>query len=181
MTANNLWSFAVTVYQGDGVAPACLDLQEKCRVDVPLMLCAAFACLQGKRITAEDLQHLQTLASPWQTEIVRALRRIRTQLKTGPHPAPTAATDELRNTVKAAELAAEKIQLEMMQVWADALPAASVQAGAPSLSAMIDSITRIVTASSPTDITPSQHDHIRLISAAALQTSDAENSPDNQA
>ena len=118
MTANNLWSFAVTVYQGDGVAPACLDLQEKCRVDVPLMLCAAFACLQGKRITAEDLQHLQTLASPWQTEIVRALRRIRTQLKTGPHPAGNAGPGfpyfrgESRRYFHFAGLVAERINLE---------------------------------------------------------------------
>ena len=48
MTENNLWSFALTIYQRDAVAPACLDLQEQCQIDVPLMLCAVFACLQGK-------------------------------------------------------------------------------------------------------------------------------------
>ncbi|MGB1900251.1 MAG: TIGR02444 family protein, partial [Candidatus Puniceispirillaceae bacterium] len=115
MTENKLWSFALTVYQRDSVAPACLDLQEQCQIDVPLMLCAVFACLQGKAISDEDLTQLQDLAGPWQSDIVQSLRHIRTQLKTGPKPAPNAVTEDLRNKVKAAELAAEKIQLEMMQ------------------------------------------------------------------
>ena len=78
MTENNLWSFALTIYQRDAVAPACLDLQEQCQIDVPLMLCAVFACLQGKDISDEDLTQLHNLASPWQNDIVQSLRRIRT-------------------------------------------------------------------------------------------------------
>ena len=84
MTENKLWSFALTIYQHDAVAPACLDLQEQCQVDVPLMLCAVFACIQGKAILEEDLAQLHNLAHPWQSNIVQSLRRIRTQLKTGP-------------------------------------------------------------------------------------------------
>src|SRR6056300_1184493 len=66
MTENKLWSFALTIYQRDAVAPACLDLQEQCQIDVPLMLCAVFACLQDKTISDEDLTQLHNLASPWQ-------------------------------------------------------------------------------------------------------------------
>ncbi|MBL6596604.1 MAG: TIGR02444 family protein [Candidatus Puniceispirillum sp.] len=168
MTITTLWSFASTVYQRDGVAAACLGLQEDAHVDVPLMLCVAYACLQNKHIGNNAFVNLQSLARPWQTEIVQSLRRIRTRLKTGPHPAPNEITDELRNKVKAAELAAEKIQIEMMQIWADALPAANQDNSPVTLPALIDAIGIVVTASSQHPVTPNQADHIKLIATAAL-------------
>ena len=157
MTENKLWSFALTVYQRDAVAPACLDLQEQCQIDVPLMLCAVFACLQGKAISNEDLTQLHDLAGPWQSDIVQSLRHIRTRLKTGPKPAPNAVTEGLRNKVKAAELAAEKIQLEMMQAWVSRLAAIDRVDGLPALPEIIDTITRISATSSKTEITQIQH------------------------
>ena len=172
MTENNLWSFALTIYQRDAVALACLDLQEQCEIDVPLMLCAVFACIEGKAILKEDLTQLHNLASPWQSNIVQSLRRIRTQLKTGPQPAPNAVTEDLRNKVKAAELAAEKIQLEMMQAWVSQLAAIDMVEGPPALPTIIDTITRIVATSSKTEITRIQHDHIRVIAAAACKIID---------
>jgi len=172
MTENKLWSFALTIYQRDAVAPACLDLQEQCQIDVPLMLCAVFACLQGKTISDEDLTQLHNLASPWQSDIVQSLRRIRTQLKTSPKPAPNAVTEDLRNKVKAAELAAEKIQLEMMQTWVSQLTAIDRGDSAPALPAIIDIITRIAATSSKAKITQIQHDHIRVIAKAAYQIKD---------
>ena len=172
MTENNLWSFALTIYQRDAVALACLDLQEQCQIDVPLMICAVFACLQGKDISDEDLTQLHNLASPWQSDIVQSLRRIRTRLKTGPSPAPNAVTEDLRNKVKAAELAAEKIQLEMMQAWVTQLAAVDKIDSTPALPAIIDTITRIVITSSKTEITQFQQDHIHIIAAAACQIKD---------
>ena len=172
MTENKLWSFALTVYQRDSVAPACLDLQEQCQIDVPLMLCAVFACLQGKAISDEDLTQLQDLAGPWQSDIVQTLRHIRTQLKTGPKPAPNAVTEDLRNKVKAAELAAEKIQLEMMQTWVSQLTDVDMVEGLRALPTIINTITRIVATSSKTEITQVQYDHIRVIAAAACQIKD---------
>ena len=172
MTENKLWSFALTVYQRDAVAPACLDLQEQCQIDVTLMLCAVFACVQGKAISDEDLTQLHNLASPWQNDIVQSLRHIRTQLKTGPKPAPNAVTEDLRNKVKAAELAAEKIQLEMMQTWVCQLADVDMVEGPQTLPTIINTITRIVATSSKTEITQVQHDHIRVIAAAACQIKD---------
>ena len=136
------------------------------------MLCAVFACLQGKAISDEDLTQLHNLASPWQSDIVRSLRRIRTRLKTGPSPAPNAVTEDLRNKVKAAELAAEKIQLEMMQTWVSQLAAIDRGDDLPALPAIIDIITRIAATSSKAKITQIQHDHIRVIATAACQVKD---------
>ena len=131
-----------------------------------------FACLQGKAISDEDLTQLHNLASPWQSDIVQSLRRIRTRLKTGPSPAPNAVTEDLRDKVKAAELAAEKIQIEMMQAWVSQLTDVDMVKGLRTLPTIINTITRIVATSSKTEITQIQHDHIRVIAAAACQIED---------
>jgi hypothetical protein len=103
---------------------------------------------------------------------VQSLRRIRTQLKTGPQPAPNLVTEDLRDKIKAAELTAEKIQLEMMQAWVSQLAAINMVESLPALSIIINTITRIVVTSSKTEITQIQHDHIRVIAAAACQIKD---------
>ena len=103
---------------------------------------------------------------------MQSLRRIRTQLKTGPQPAPNAVTEDLRNKIKAAELTAEKIQLEMMQAWVSQLATIDLVECLPALPTIINTITRIVVTSSKTEITQIQHDHIRVIAAAACQIKD---------
>jgi hypothetical protein len=103
---------------------------------------------------------------------VQSLRRIRTQLKTGPQPAPSAVTEDLRNRVKAAELTAEKIQLEMMQAWVSQLAAIDRRDDLPILPAIIDIIARVAATSSKAKITQIQHDHIRVIAKAAYQIKD---------
>ena len=94
--------------------------------------------------------------------------------ETGPSPAPNAVTEDLRDKVKAAELAAEKIQLEMMQAWVSQLAAIDRRHASPLLSAIIDIITRIAATNSKTEITQIQHDHIRVIATAACQITDHE-------
>jgi hypothetical protein len=51
----------------------------------------------------------------WQDEIVRPLRAIRRRLKSGPLPAPSAARDELRTRIQAAELECERIELLQLE------------------------------------------------------------------
>jgi hypothetical protein len=66
--------------------------------------------------------------SAWRTEIVEQLRNIRTRLKSGPIPAPSAATEDLRTHVKAAELKAEQIEHAVLMAFLDQLPSASLPA-----------------------------------------------------
>ncbi|MDC1382337.1 TIGR02444 family protein [Candidatus Puniceispirillum sp.] len=169
MKSDSLWSFASSVYQKEGVGPACLALQNQCHVDIPMLFSIAFACGKGKKILKGDVINLKSLASPWQTDVVQALRHIRTQLKTGPHPAPNSKTAELREQVKVSELAAEKIQIEIMQSWIDNLKISYHKNSPPKLSIMIDSITIFVASNCRGAITPSQHKHIHCIGDAALQ------------
>ena len=59
-------------------------------------------------------------------------RGLRTRLKTGPAPAPSAATDRLRNRIKAAELEAEQIELALLKGWLDRQPPRAAASTAPS-------------------------------------------------
>lgn len=113
-----LWQFAVGFYARDGVAAACLTLQEELGVDVNILMLAIFAQLQrGACMSQRDVAAVDALVRDWRTEVVQPLRRLRTRLKSGPPPAPCSTTERLRNRIKAAELDAERTQLQVMQGW----------------------------------------------------------------
>jgi uncharacterized protein (TIGR02444 family) len=120
---NDLWRFACAFYARDGVAPACLALQETLNVDVNILLFAIYAHLaRGIALDAADLGAVDALVRDWRHEIVQPLRGLRTRLKAGPVPAPSTATDHLRNRIKAAELEAEQIELAQLSRWLDRQP-----------------------------------------------------------
>jgi uncharacterized protein (TIGR02444 family) len=165
-TASNgssLWDFAVAVYGRGGVAAACLELQESCHVDVPLFLAVGFAICRGKALDASALSALEQRAGPWRRDVVQALRAIRRRLKTGPHPAPNGASEPLRNAVKAAELAAEKIQLQVMQDFIDALPATR---RAPNLADLTAALTMVVAHANDGPVPDAQAAGVTLIAEA---------------
>lgn len=119
-----LWAFSLKVYGGDGVADECLDLQERLKLDVNLLLFAAFAgAVEGVQLDPPDIAGANAAIAGWHDEIVRSLRAARRALKpagsdTGnPLRGPSAA---LRAQVKAAELEAEKIEQAMLWQWSRA-------------------------------------------------------------
>jgi uncharacterized protein (TIGR02444 family) len=136
---NELWRFACAFYAGSGVAPACLALQDQLGVDVNILLFAIFARTQhGIMLDERDLAAIDALVRDWRGEIVQPLRRIRTRLKTGPAPAPSPATDHLRNRIKAAELEAEQTELALLFGWLDQLgPKPGIPAEASSVPPMV--------------------------------------------
>jgi uncharacterized protein (TIGR02444 family) len=120
---NALWRFACAFYARDGVAPACLALQESLNVDVNILLFAIYARLaRGIALDARDLGVVDGLVRDWRGEIIQPLRKLRTRLKGGPAPAPSAASDRLRNRIKAAELEAEQIELALLSGWLERQP-----------------------------------------------------------
>jgi uncharacterized protein (TIGR02444 family) len=120
---NTLWRFVLPFYARDGVAPACLTLQEQLGVDVNILLFAIFAQVErGVTLDQSDLASVDALMRDWRGEVIQPLRRVRTRMKSGPSPAPSAATESLRNRIKAAELEAERIALAVLFAWLDARP-----------------------------------------------------------
>lgn len=114
------WAFALAIYARPGVAEACLVLQNEADVDVMLLLIATFAAVKyGTLLTPDEIAALDQACRPWRERIVRKLRAIRTELKTGPLRAPDATTEPFRSKVKALELEAEKLENGLL---ADRLP-----------------------------------------------------------
>ena len=103
------WNFSLELYAGEGVAEACLDLQERRGCDVNILLFCCWLGASGRpTLTAERLRAVLKASDLWQTEVVRPLREVRRRLKDQPWTAALPETvDATRRRVADAELAAE--------------------------------------------------------------------------
>jgi uncharacterized protein (TIGR02444 family) len=121
------WDFSLRVYGQPGVAPACLDLQDRHGLDVNLLLlcCWLGHCRKAKPTRAE-IARLADAVAAWHNDVVRPLRQARRRLK-APGPAiPPALAEALRQEVKRIELDAEQIeQLALAAQLPDAEPIAA--------------------------------------------------------
>lgn len=132
--------FALELYRAEGVSPAALLLQDRCGVDVNVLLLAAFVgAVRGVTLDSLDVEEIQHRVGPWQHDVVRPLRALRTRLKTGPPPAPTIATAALRDRIKELELDAEMVELDELSAFAVGFvgSASSGSAGTCATEAMI--------------------------------------------
>lgn len=102
------WQFSLKLYARDGVAPACLYLQDAHGVDVNILLIALHAGLEGGRnVGATQIAALDKAVQEQRETLVLPLRTMRGFLK----PLPFGAGSELlRTAIKKAELAAEQFE-----------------------------------------------------------------------
>lgn len=108
--------FALAIYEEDGVSTATLVIQNRCDVDVNVLLLAAYVgAVRGCAVRDDDVAAATNRVGAWQRDVVVPLRAVRTRLKAGPPPAPSAVTAELRDRVKALELDAELIELAELE------------------------------------------------------------------
>jgi uncharacterized protein (TIGR02444 family) len=105
---NPLWDYASTLYGLEGVAPACLVLQDRFGVDVNLLLYAAWLAQQQRRLDTIHVKALDAVVSDWRDQVVRPLRALRRQLHA------VAEATELYEGVKTLELQSEREQLDRM-------------------------------------------------------------------
>ena len=109
------WAFALEIYARPGVADACLNLQNEAGVDVMMLLVTAFAAIKLRiLLTPAEIRKLDETCRPWREQIVGPLRAIRSGLKSGPLPAPSSETEQFRSKIKTIELAAERLQNQLM-------------------------------------------------------------------
>ena len=103
------WNFSLEIYAGEGVAEACLDIQDRRGCDVNILLFCCWLGASGRpTLTAERLRTILQASDTWQARIVRPLREVRRQLKDQPWSAALPETvDAVRRRVADAELAAE--------------------------------------------------------------------------
>lgn len=115
---DSLWAFALRFYALPDVEAAFLCLQDEEGVDVCEVLFHSWLFIYGFETNPLALAIERRERSRWQTDITAVLRQLRQALK---HDAVRAGAGsgvaELRNTIKKAELLAERENLQRWQEW----------------------------------------------------------------
>ncbi len=120
-----LWAFSLAVYAQGGVAAACLDLQDRRGVDVNLLLFALWAgAACGARLSDGEMERLDGAVAAWRDEVVRPLRAVRRRAKGEP------GGQDAYARLKAAELAAERVEQERLEALSGLTPGAGSRCAA---------------------------------------------------
>ncbi|MFG6667814.1 TIGR02444 family protein [Halomonas sp. HNIBRBA4712] len=111
-----LWDFACAFYADDEAAAACLTLQDEAGVDVCELLFHVW--LYRHRLMAQPaaLEKEREARNRWQQGVTQTLRALRRDLKE--QARASESVHKLRETIKCAELAAERENLAAWQVFA---------------------------------------------------------------
>lgn len=116
--SQNFWDFSVDLYARDRVANACLDLQTTCQVDVNVLLLCYWHGMYHGELSDETLSQALDISAHWNRQVVQPLRHVRKWMKEHPEGLPMGDRVEfetLRGRVKLDELAAEKIEQELLE------------------------------------------------------------------
>ena len=101
-TSAALWDYAVAVYARPGVRELCLRLQDEHKLDVNVLLAAAWAAGVGIALDARSARLLDDAARPVRERFTTKIRELRRAAIDDP---------ELKQHLLAAELRAERLAL----------------------------------------------------------------------
>ncbi len=173
---NGLKDYALALYGREGVSAACLLLQERTGLDVNLLLFAAWmGAHRGYPLDEQEVLQARGKVADWHAEIVRPLRAVRRRLKTGPLPAPSQATAQLREKLQGLEISAELIELEELSALGQTLPA-KPRAGTPRDMATAG-MTRVVAIAAKRDLDTEEEAAVAFIAHAATRNEPGETHP----
>jgi uncharacterized protein (TIGR02444 family) len=108
------WRFSLAFYRQEGVADACIALQEDAGVDVNLLLFVLWHATLKRELSAAQIEALEARVAPWRNATVIPLRTVRRALKSPPELVASAAAELFRTKIKGTELEAERLQQEAM-------------------------------------------------------------------
>lgn len=120
MSAGDFWSFSVNLYARPGVAPACLELQDRHGLDVNLVLFCLWHGIRHGVMDARLCAAAVGFAGQWGGHVVGPLRAARRWMKGRQVPdlVEAALRDGLREKIKALELESERLQQQQLQAMA---------------------------------------------------------------
>ncbi|MFC6487031.1 TIGR02444 family protein [Nitratireductor sp. GCM10026969] len=113
MAPHPFWTFSLDRYGRDGVAPLCLELQERHWADVNLVLFALWLGRDGRGLDAEGAARAAEAVAEWHLHVVRPMRGVRRWLKNRAIE-DRAARDRLRAAVQKYEIEAERMEQDML-------------------------------------------------------------------
>ena len=108
------WRFSLRFYRQDGVADACITLQEEAGVDVNLLLFLLWHATRKRTLSASEIAEVERRIAPWRNMTVIPLRTMRRALKLPSALVAGAPAELFRTRIKAVELEAERLQQEAM-------------------------------------------------------------------
>ena len=108
MDHEDVWRFTVEMYGRDGVAPLFLTLQERCGLDVNMMLFMFYLGQKGR--APHSISALEMAVKDWRDKVIIPLRQTRRYLKNQSRETAQA----LRQKVKSDELQAERIEQHIL-------------------------------------------------------------------
>ncbi|MEQ5803763.1 TIGR02444 family protein [Halomonas sp. H10-9-1] len=123
-----LWPFALALYARPGIEAACLRLQDDAGVDVCELLWRCWLLHHGA-IPGPDGEAGLVEVRRWQRGVTRPLRRLRRELKAA--AAESEGVARLRETLKRAELQAEREALARLEAVAMTRPLRPRDTGDP--------------------------------------------------
>ena len=110
-----LWDFAISIYGREPVRNICLALQDALGADVNLILYCLWLGVTGRgHLDSDNFAHLSEAVSVWQKDVVKPLRAARIRLRKPPAAVAPSAAGALRERIKEVELAAERIELDVL-------------------------------------------------------------------
>jgi uncharacterized protein (TIGR02444 family) len=112
--ASPFWRFSLAFYREEGVAEACIALQEQSSVDVNLLLYLFWQAHSQRAFSVTDIEWIEQRIAPWRSATVVPLRAVRRSLKQPPDLVDAGPAEAFRNRIKAVELEAERLQQESM-------------------------------------------------------------------
>jgi uncharacterized protein (TIGR02444 family) len=115
-TTDLAWHYICTLYADPDLARELLDRQDAEGLDVVLHLFGRWAESQGRPLEPDALVRADAQVASWREQVVVPLRRLRRAMKkleSDDAPGIAAA----RRRVQAAELSAERAELEMLCAW----------------------------------------------------------------
>lgn len=116
MTDPGLWAFALDFYGREGVADACISLQDTHGADVDLILFALWCGARGRDLDVESLGQVEASVSAWRHAVVEPVRSARRALKLPPEPPfDVPAAEALYERMLALEIESERLQLLAME------------------------------------------------------------------
>jgi len=115
---SSYWDWAVQVHGRPGVDAALTGLQDAHGQCVAYLLWAAWAAAEGRPLDPATLAAGADLAAQWEAAATGPLRQARRALKPALPPVDDAAREALRDQVRKAEFAAERLLMETLEAMA---------------------------------------------------------------
>jgi len=114
------WDFSLEVYGKEGVAPACLVLQDAHQLDVNIVLFCCWIGATGRgALDIGDVETMAAAVAEWHGDVVRGVRSVRQRLKGGLAPAPLDLSESLRRRITKIEVELEHVEQLMLAATID--------------------------------------------------------------